>query len=138
MSNMSQIGRACAAYMNDHNQQLPAKIEDLVPQYLPDGKALLHPGDKNPMAIGKGLKTSYHFAGALPALPDAQVIIAYEKRTEDKVRNALFADGHVETMAEGALKARLRKGIDLLKQKDWDKIGHERRKELEAFYAGKR
>jgi prepilin-type processing-associated H-X9-DG protein len=140
MSNCKQLAVACAAYAADNGDLLPEKLEDLVPNYLGGAAALLVcPEDKNPMPIGNNLKTSYYYVGRLPAGTRPEVIILYEKAGNHRkgMRTVAFADGHVETMADEALKGRLRQSLNTVKQNQWETVPHERRKEIEAFYAGK-
>jgi len=138
MSNVKQIGLGCAMSMADHEDQLPAKLEDLVQaHYLEGGQVFVCPQDKNPMTVG-GIKTSYYYVGRLPGPPPAELVLVYEKGgIHGNGRTVLFGDGHVEVVREDALKARLRQSLAALKAKDWDKVPHERRIEIEAFYAGK-
>jgi len=136
-SNVKQLGLAISMYSNDHDEQCPPKLEDLFDQYITARKIFICPQDSKPMAIGKGLKCSYRYVGQLSKRTDPQVLVAYDKRgNHPKGRNALFYDGHVEWIAEGALRPRLQQSLALVKKVEWDKYTPDRQAEIEAFYAG--
>ena len=136
-SNVKQLGLAVNMYMNDHDEKCPPKLEDLFDQYITARKVFVCPQDSKPMAIGKGLKCSYRYVGQLSKMTDPQAIVAYDKQgNHPDGRNALFYDGHVEWIAEGALRPRLQQSLALVKKAEWDKYPPDRQAEIEAFYTG--
>lgn len=117
MDNLRAIGAAWAAFRADHDA-LPATLADLVPKYLKDANALVHPADAKPEAVGdQGLKTSYVYLGPVQFPPNvaAQIVIAYTRPDLFKTQRAcLGADGHVVLVPEQTVRLRLQRSHDLL------------------------
>jgi prepilin-type processing-associated H-X9-DG protein len=100
MNNLKQLGLAIAIYANDHKDALPGSLEVLAGRYVTDQAILKCPVSGTPYVyVGKGLK--------LDAKPTS--IIAYDDTpVHSGSRHALFVDGHVGTLPEGAFTERLR------------------------------
>lgn len=53
LSQIKQVGTACKRYASDNDGRFPAKLEDLIPDYLPDAGLLAcpYPDPKHPAAF---------------------------------------------------------------------------------------
>ena len=117
-SNLKQLGLAIIMYSNDYNEHYPLKLADLFDQYITARKVFACPEDSNPVPIGNGIRCSYRYLGGLPITTDPQVMIAYERTANHRMkgRNALFYDGHVEWISETRLAERLKRSYELVKK----------------------
>jgi len=136
-SNLKQFGLAILMYTTDFDERMPPKLEDLFPDYVTAKQLFMCPSDHRPTAIGKGLKTSYRYVGSLPTAVGASVIIAYERRPHHRGRgrNALFYDGHVAWIPEGALRKELQKSRGLAIAALGQQPDPAALKRIEAFYS---
>ena len=90
-----EIGRACRAYAQDHRGNFPRKLEDLVPQYLPDKSVF-----RCPMMSGAGQpEMGYVYFGGKSTDPANQVILM-SMGTSDHLKVLLFVDGTVRTVKD--------------------------------------
>lgn len=86
LSNAKQVGTACKIYALDHDGKFPAKLEDLIPDCLPDPSALActYPDPKNPVA--------YEYFGGTEKDDPKKVLIA-SPAVEGKGRVFVYVDG---------------------------------------------
>lgn len=97
LSNAKQIGTACRIYAVDHQGRFPVKLEELVPDYLPDPTILdcRYPDPKNPVP--------YVYFGGSENDPPRKVLIASPK-VANKGRVFVYVDGGGEAKSKLALK----------------------------------
>ena len=136
ISNLKQLSFGLMVYRQDRDGELPASLAELYPDYLDDADVLVCPADRNPMDIGKGLKSSYYYVGKISAWrAGPMVIVAYDKRGNHRDgRNAAFVDGHVEFIPEADFRRRLQESLDMLKRRGWEGLTAEEQARIEAFY----
>ena len=86
LSNAKQIGTGCKIYATDNDGKFPPKLEDLVPDYLPDASILAcpYPDPKNPVA--------YEYFGGSEK-DDAKKILLASPVREGKGRVIIYVDG---------------------------------------------
>ena len=116
--NLSQVGKGCLAYANDHKGPMPGRLKDLFPQYLDEPLVLACPSSAGPGEAGQGLPSSYRYVGVLDfraATPGT--IIAYElSDNHGGGRYALFYDGHAAWMPEAELRTELARNLKMLEE----------------------
>jgi hypothetical protein len=97
LAQAKQIGTACRIYAVDFKGNYPAKLEDLVPDYLPDPTILQcrYPDPKNP--------TPFVYFGGKDTDPSSKVLIASPK-VPNKGRIFIFADGSGTVRSKLALQ----------------------------------
>jgi len=90
MSNLKQIGLACAMYADNHNDKLPRKFDDLLP-YVGSSKIFFCPSARD------STENSYEFTGATNVWGVApEVVIVREKSAHHRrCEIVLYDDGHV-------------------------------------------
>ena len=99
LSNLKQIGLACHMYAADNKGKFPPKLDDLVPNYLPQ-RRVFH----CPSAPGSDTTLSYSYVAGLTDR-DTDKALAYDAQAHaDGTRNVLFADGHVQPLPEVAFQ----------------------------------
>lgn len=89
LSNAKQLAVGCRIYAGEHDGKFPAKLEDLVPEIIPDAKILLcpYPDQKNPVPFE-------YFGGSEKDNPN-KVLIA-SPAVAGKGRVFAYVDGRVE------------------------------------------
>ena len=99
LSNAKQIGIACKIYATDNDGKFPAKLEDLVPDYLPDASILAcqYPFPAKP--------TAYEYFGGTEK-DDAKKILLASPAVEGKGRVFIYVDGS----GEGKSRTKLKRG----------------------------
>ena len=99
LSNAKQIGTACKIYATDNDGKFPAKLEDLVPDYLPDASILAcqYPYPSKPSA--------YEYFGGSEK-DDAKKILIASPAVEGKGRVFIYVDGS----GEGKSRTKLKRG----------------------------
>jgi type II secretory pathway pseudopilin PulG len=97
LSNARQIGTACRIYAGDHQGRFPVRLQELVPDYLPDPTILdcRYPDRKNPVP--------YDYFGGSENDPPRKVLIASPK-VANKGRVFVYVDGGGEAKSKLALK----------------------------------
>ena len=86
LSNAKQIGTACKIYAAKNDGKFPAKLEDLIPEYLPDAEILAcrYPDPKNPVAFE-------YFGGS--EKDDPQKVLLSSPAVPGKGRVFIYVDG---------------------------------------------
>lgn len=122
-SKLRQMGVSIYLYAQDHNDQLPDTLGQLLPYFHNDVKVYFKlnappvpqdvRGDEKALARWVDARSDYAYVGGGKRLQDLSrdknLILAYEKhRQYDEGANALFADGHVEWLSLPQLKRLLR------------------------------
>ena len=99
LSNAKQIGTACKIYAIDNDGKFPAKLDELIPDYLPDASILAcgYPDPKNPVAFE-------YFGGT--EKDDPEKILISSPAVEGKGR--VFV--HVNGSGEAKTRAQLKRG----------------------------
>jgi prepilin-type processing-associated H-X9-DG protein len=89
LGNLKQIGLAMAIYANDHDDNYPPTLNDLMPKYLTD-EGLFHcPSDRSD-------KPSYLYVPGFTAKDRAMAMVVIERGgIHAHGRHVLFVDGHV-------------------------------------------
>ena len=104
MSNLRQIGLGLATFAGDHGGQFPQTIDELVPNFIGDGRILID-GQSGEKFTYVGAGRSWQDGGGN--------IIAYSP-VDMNGRNVLFNDGHVQWMTSeqfgNALSATMAEG----------------------------
>ena len=128
-NNLKQIGMGLMSYANDHQEQLPSSLNELVStNVLTDFKVYIAPSDTK-STIGEGeLKPencSYAYIGRSVKY-GTSVPVAFEKpwllSEESSKINVLFADGHVSTVTiNGVAKMNCRQVVEELTRENPDK-----------------
>ena len=97
LSQLKQVGTACQIYALDNNGKFPAKLDELVPKYLPDASLLgcPYPDPKNPVPYD-------YFGGSTADAP--KTILAASPAVEGKGRIFLYVDGSAEVKSRTRLK----------------------------------
>jgi len=97
LSNAKSIGVACRLYAVDHEGKFPTKLEDLVPDFIPDASDLLcpYPDPKNPVPFE-------YFGGSEKDDPD-KILIA-SPAVAGKARVFIYADGRGEVKTRQQLE----------------------------------
>jgi hypothetical protein len=97
LSDIKQVGTACKIYAADHDGRFPPKLEDLIPDYLPDAGLLActYPDPKNPVAFE-------YFGGS--EKDDPKKILIASPAIEGKGRVFLYVDGSGMAKSRGTLK----------------------------------
>ena len=140
LSHLKQIGMAVTLYRQDNDQEMPASLAEIVPDYLSSADVLVCPADQDPMKLGEDMKTSYHYVGRLGkaarATNASRIIIAYEKPGSHLDRtNALFMDAHAESMTEQQLRDRLDSSLQAMRDSTaWNDLSNKRKSEIKAFH----
>lgn len=83
MAEAKQVAIACKLYASDHEGRYPAKLEELVPEYLPDKKL-----------IG-----GYDCLGATDTEPPTTILLRGKSLTKDGRRIVVRSDTTVELLA---------------------------------------
>ena len=98
---VSDMGKACLLYANEHNDQLPPDLDTLMDQAeMRPHEAL---SQKGLICPATGLKGSYGYcADGLDCSCEPTIIVAYDKKDNhtEGYRNVLFLDSHVEWIPE--------------------------------------
>ena len=99
LSNAKQIGTACKIYATDNDGKFPPKLEDLVPDYLPDATILAcrYPDPAKP--------TAYEYFGGSEK-DDPKKILISSPAVEGKGRVFIYVDGS----GEGKSRTKLKRG----------------------------
>ena len=97
--NLHNISIGIMLYVADEGGAYPDSLADLLDggAYLDDPSVLLCPGDLTPGRLADGAPCSYEYIGALPAMPPAQVIVAY-------TREGIFPDGRNVLRADATIR----------------------------------
>ena len=97
LSNAKQIGIACRIYATDNDGKFPPKLEDLVPDYLPDDSILAcqYPYPAKP--------TAYEYFGGSEK-DDPKKILISSPAVEGKGRVFVYVDGSGEAKSRTKLK----------------------------------
>lgn len=114
-SNLRGIGQACFIYANDHNNQFPEFLEQLVAGKYIEPQMLLSPRDDDPVTFYKQVKQavdqgnltpdrvkpgmlggSYVYIAGQSANDPARNVLAYERIFDDGGTNVIFLDGSVQ------------------------------------------
>lgn len=77
LSNAKQIATACKIYASDHDGAFPAKLDQLVPDYLPDPAVFVCP-------LSPTLPVGYDYFGGNEKDPPEKVLIASKNVTKGK------------------------------------------------------
>ena len=111
-SNLRMIGLGIALYSQDHRDQYPVNVEDLVREADLDPKVFLCPSTDNKIDMGgvdfdefkiKNEDTSFHFhLKDVDCSKSASIVLAFDKfeNHNGEVRNVLFNDMHVQRYPE--------------------------------------
>ena len=136
--NLSLMSDCLAVYEARHDDEMPAGLEGLFPEYVTDVRFFRCRGDKKPVIIGQNIKCSYHYVGRLSPDVDRRVIVICEDAGHHRdLRNVVYADNHLESLHEDEFWMELKQSLELVKQADWDSYSPERQAEIEAFYQGR-
>lgn len=97
LSNAKQVGAACKIYALEHDGKFPAKLEDLVPEIIPDASVLLcpYPDPKNPVPFE-------YFGGSENDGP--QKVLLASPAVEGKGRVFIYVDGSGKVKTRQQLK----------------------------------
>lgn len=97
LSQLRQVGVACQIYAIDHDGKFPAKLDDLVPEQLPDASLLLcpYPDAKSPKP--------FEYFGGSKSDPSDQVLAA-SPAVPNKGRLFLYIDGSAKAKSRATLK----------------------------------
>ena len=97
LSQIKQVGTACKIYATDNDGKFPAKLEDLIPDYLPDASALAcpYPDPKHPV--------SFEYYGGSEKDDPKKILIA-SPAVEGKGRVFLHVDGSGVAKSRSLLK----------------------------------
>ena len=97
LSEAKQVGTACKIYATDHDGKFPAKLEDLVPDYLPDATLLgcKYPDPKNPVP--------WEYSGGSEKDEPTKVLLA-SPAVEKKGRVFIYVDGSGVVKSRSKLK----------------------------------
>lgn len=97
LSEAKQIGIACRLYASENEGKFPAKLEDLVPDYLPDPEILAckYPDPKNPVAFE-------YFGGTDEDEP--KKVLLSSPAVPGKGRVFIYVDGSGEAKSRQQLK----------------------------------
>ena len=97
LSHLKQVGDACQKYARDNDGKFPAKLDELVPKYLPDASLLgcPYPDPKNPVAYD-------YFGGSTTDAP--KTVLAASPAIEGKGRIFYYVDGSAEVKSRSRLK----------------------------------
>jgi hypothetical protein len=141
MNNLRQTGLGLVVYRNDHDEALPARLEDLVQAgYIDDPQVFQAPGDR--AAEHGARKVSFEYVGALPGnivrrLP-ANVIIAYTHPGVYRNRMLLLQnDCAVMSLPVGAAMVRLQQSYDVVREVGGDDLDAARVAQLREVYRAK-
>ena len=95
LGNLKQIGLAMAIYANDHDDEFPPTLNDLMPAYLTDEGFFHCPSDRSD-------KPSYFYVPGLTAKDTRPILMVVIERggTHADGRFVLFVDGHVRWLWE--------------------------------------
>ena len=104
MSNLRQIGMALKMYYVDYDEQFPANLEDVYPQYVLDANIFRCPASDN---------LTYAYVSGLTEAHPGNTIIVYDSSVTNhgNSRNVLFIDGHVKWMGERKFQEALKKSL---------------------------
>jgi hypothetical protein len=114
MSNARQLHLAIQVYAADHDDTLPAKLSDLVPDYVSSPRAFVHPKNQDkanlidldkPETVDEYSDYELVLKGVkLSDIDDpSETVLLQEKKPFLKnARVVVFADGHCEEVPEGA------------------------------------
>ena len=97
LSEAKQVAVACKIYATDNEGKFPAKLEDLVPDYLPDATLLgcKYPDPKNPVP--------WEYSGGSEKDDPTKVLLA-SPAVENKGRVFIYVDGSGVVKSRGTLK----------------------------------
>lgn len=97
LSQIKQVGTACRIYAIDHDGKFPAKLEDLIPNYLPDASQLAcpYPDPKHPVPFE-------YYGGS--EKDDPKNILIASPAVEGKGRVFLYVDGSGMVKSRSTLK----------------------------------
>ena len=104
MSNLEHIGRTMAAFEGNNQDQMPARLEDMVPEYVDNNTHVFHCPEaaERPLAPGEKFQVDYLYVGPIPAdVAKASLIIACDKPGNHAgYCNCLHFDGHVSRVTD--------------------------------------
>lgn len=86
LSNGKQIATACILYSSDHDDHFPAKLDELVPKYLPDRSLF-----SSPLSPGEPL--AYEYFGGMRTDPPEKVLLMSTFEDRHKKRIIIHVDG---------------------------------------------
>ena len=97
LSEAKQVGLACKIFATDHQGKFPAKLEELVPDYLPDATLLgcKYPDPKNPVP--------WEYSGGSEKDDPTKVLLA-SPAVEKKGRVFIYVDGSGVVKSRSKLK----------------------------------
>jgi competence protein ComGC len=97
LSIAKMVGTGCKLYAVDHDGKFPVKLEDLVPDYLPDAESILcpYPDPKNPVPFE-------YFGGS--ENDDPRKMLLASPAVEGKGRVFVYVDGSGEAKSRQKLK----------------------------------
>ncbi len=110
------VALACAAYAEDRDQQMPASLDVLVPDYLPSEKVLRCPREGGKEATG------YALVPGLDSDMPGDFILVHDKSPANHNgagRNVAYLDGRVEwwpAAREAELQKRLLEQAERVRQ----------------------
>ncbi len=135
VSNVHNIGLALMTYKADHEGRAAGNLAELVEGGYVAPNRLVCPTDGEPMTVAGEVKSSYHYLAGLNGNAPGLVVVAFEKGGNHGGRRpVLFADCHVELMAEDGFRAAQVRSLELLKAKGWEDYTPEQRTAIEAFH----
>jgi prepilin-type processing-associated H-X9-DG protein len=105
-SNLKNIGLGMMMYAQDNDNQFPAKLSQLYPEYLTDLDLFMCPSSGKTITSADQIdtKTPYVLVPGVPLGSGGAVVLAYERRgMHEGGTNVLFADGHVEWVSGNRL-----------------------------------
>jgi hypothetical protein len=94
VNHLKQIGLALSQFASENNNRLPARLEELVPRYLPDTRVLIDP------QTGE----NFEYYGPNKAWHGGQSEVLAAQPGGREGRSALFGDGRVEYLREDAFQ----------------------------------
>ena len=107
-NNLKQIGLGVYMYAQDHQEKVPERLEDLVPNYIVEPKTLWCPDSKKEQT---GTETNYVYNTKIESIGDVPTKpLAWDDPEEDRhngVVNVLYLDGHVEEVPISRLRVLL-------------------------------
>jgi len=86
LANAKQIQIACRLYAMDHQDHFPAKLDELVPKYLPDRSTFSSP-------LSPGEKLAYEYFGGAENDPPGQVLLMSTFKDRRGKRIIVHVDG---------------------------------------------
>ncbi len=86
LSNAKQIGTACLLYAMDHKEAFPQKLDELIPEYLPDRTLFTS-------TLSQGEPMAYEYFGGSTKDPANKVLLISKFKDRRGKRIMIFVDG---------------------------------------------